>query len=111
MTKGARTLYYDKNLILVTTEGAKNVSVDEQLFDFSYSLEPKKFLGSSAVRTKFAELYKAEQDKEKRRFFSHKTLCHHVRHKGPQPYQLLSLPTLRDNEHEATLSRIVKSYL
>jgi len=59
-------LYYDKNLILVTTEGAESVSVDEQLFDFSYSLEPKKFIGSPAVRTKFAKLYKEEQDKEKK---------------------------------------------
>ena len=29
MTKGAKTLCSDKNLILVTTEGAENISVDE----------------------------------------------------------------------------------
>lgn len=69
MTKGARTLYYDKNLILVTTKWAENVSVDEQLFDFSYSLYPKKFLASPTVRTKFAELYKVEQDREKKKIF------------------------------------------
>jgi len=60
MNRGARTLYTDENLILVTTEGVENISVDEQLFDFRYVLEPKKFLGSPAVRTKFAELYKVE---------------------------------------------------
>jgi len=70
MTKGARTLYSDKNLILVTTEGAGNISVDEQLFDFSYALEPKKFLGSPAVRTKFAELYKVEQDKAQKQILT-----------------------------------------
>ena len=43
MTKGARTLYYDNNLILVTTEGDESVSIDEQLFDFSYALEPRNF--------------------------------------------------------------------
>ena len=69
MTEGARTLYYDNNLILVTTEGAENVSVDEQLFDFSYALEPKKFLDCPAVRAKFVELYKAEQDKKKKQIF------------------------------------------
>jgi len=63
MNKGARSLYSDKNLILVTTEGAENMSVDEQLFGFSYALEPKKFLGSPAVGTKFAELYKTKQEK------------------------------------------------
>jgi len=45
-------------------------SVDEQLFDFSYALEPKKFLGSLAVRTKFAELYKAEQDKTQKKILT-----------------------------------------
>ena len=60
MNKEVRTLYSDKNLILVTTEGAENISVDEQLFDLSYALEPKKFLGSPTVRTKFTELYKTE---------------------------------------------------
>jgi len=69
MTKGARTLYSDKNLILVTTEGAENVSIDEQLFDFSHALEPKKSLGSPAVRTKFAELHKTEQKKAQKHIF------------------------------------------
>ena len=70
MNKGVRTLYTDENLILVTTEGAENISVDEQLFDFSYALEPKKFLDSPAVRTKFAELYKAEQDKAQKQILT-----------------------------------------
>ena len=60
ITKGVRTLYYYKNIILITTERAESVSVDEQLFDLSYALEPKKFLGSPTVRTKFTELYKTE---------------------------------------------------
>jgi len=70
MTKWVKTLYYDNNIILVTTEGAENISVDEQLFDLSYSLEPKKFLGSPAVRTKFAELYKAEPDKAQKQILT-----------------------------------------
>ena len=69
MTKGAITLYSNKNLILITTEEAESVSVDEQLFGFSYTLEPKKFLGSPAVHTKFAKLYKAERDKKKKQIF------------------------------------------
>ena len=70
MTKGARTLYSEDNLILVTTEAAESISVDEQLFEFSYSLEPKKFQGSPAVRTKFTDLYRIEQDKAKRKMLS-----------------------------------------
>jgi len=70
MNKGVRTLYSDENLILVTTEGVENISVDEQLFDFSYALKPKKFLGSPTVRTKFAELYKAEQDKAQKKILT-----------------------------------------
>ena len=69
MNNGARTLYTDENLILITTEGAENISVDEQLFDFSYALESKKFLGSPA-RTKFAELYKVEQDKAQKQILT-----------------------------------------
>ena len=70
MNKGARTPYSDKNLILVTTEGAENISVVEQLFHFSYALELKKFLGSPTVRTKFAKLYKAEQDKAQKKILT-----------------------------------------
>lgn len=66
MTKGARTLYSNDNLILVTTHGAENVSVDGQFFNFSYLLEPKKFPGSTAVGTKFTEVYKVEKEKEEK---------------------------------------------
>ena len=69
MNKWARTLYTNENLILLTTEGAENISVDEQLFDFSHALEPKKSLGSPAVRTKFAELHKTEQKKAQKHIF------------------------------------------
>lgn len=57
MTKGARTLYYDNNIILIITEEAANVSIDDTLSNFSYELEPRNFCGSPAVWTKFAELY------------------------------------------------------
>ena len=70
MNKGGRTLYSDKNLILVTTEGAENISVDEQLFDFRYALKPKKFLGSPTVHTKLAELYKVEQDNAQKKILT-----------------------------------------
>ena len=43
MNKGARTLYYEDNLIVITTEEATHVSIDDNLFDFSYELEPKNF--------------------------------------------------------------------
>ena len=103
MTKGARTLHYDDNLILVTTYGVENISIDEQPFDFSYSLKPKKFLGSTAVRNKFAKLYKLKRTKKKSRFdfpnfvtmwdrmdhnIINSYLCrHHTTKKIKQPYQ------------------------
>ena len=65
MSKRARTLYYENNLILVTTKNAKHVSIDGRLFDFRYELEPKNFRGSLAVRTKFAEPYESEKEKVK----------------------------------------------
>ena len=74
MTTRARTLHYDKNLILVTTEGAESVSIDEQFFDFSYALEPKKFLGNPAVRSKFTELYKAEQELSHKYLLSYRAI-------------------------------------
>ena len=43
MNKVARTLYYENNLILITTEGVEHVSIDGRLFDFSYEMEPKNF--------------------------------------------------------------------
>jgi len=49
MNKGARTLYHDDNLIVITLEGATHISIDENHFDFSYELEPKSFHGSSTV--------------------------------------------------------------
>jgi len=49
MTKGARTLYYDNNIILIITEEAANVSIDDTLSNFSYELEPRNFCGSPAV--------------------------------------------------------------
>ena len=79
MTKGVRTLYSDENLILVTTKGAENISVDEQFFDFSYALEPKKFLRDPTVPTKFAELYKTGQDKTQKQIFLPKSSCEDTR--------------------------------
>lgn len=38
MSKGVRTLYYENNLIFITTEGVEHVSIDDRLFDFSYEL-------------------------------------------------------------------------
>jgi len=57
MSKAARTLYYENNLILITTEEATHVSIDNNLFDFSYDLELKNFRGNQAVWAKFVKLY------------------------------------------------------
>ena len=57
MSKGARTLYYENNSILITTKGAEHVSIHDNLFDFSYEMEPKNFYGSAAIQAKFVELY------------------------------------------------------
>ena len=65
MSKGIRTLYYENNLILITTEGAEHVSIDDKLFDFSYEHEHKNLHGSPIVRTKFAELYQSEKERAK----------------------------------------------
>jgi len=43
MRKGLRTLYYENNLILITTEEVAHVSIGDSVFDFSYDLEPKNF--------------------------------------------------------------------
>jgi len=56
MNKEATTLYDEDNFIVFTTEGAAHVSIDDNLFDFSYELEPNYFHGSLAMWTKFAEL-------------------------------------------------------
>jgi len=60
-SKGARTLYYENILILITIEGVEHVSINDRLFDFSYERQRKNFRGSSAMRTKFAELYQSEK--------------------------------------------------
>jgi len=65
MSKGVRTLYHENNLMLITTEGAKHVSIDDIFFDFSYELEPKNIRGSRAVRMKFARLHQLEKQKAK----------------------------------------------
>ena len=43
MSKEVGTLYYENNLILITTEGAKHVPIDDRIFEFSCELEPKNF--------------------------------------------------------------------
>jgi len=48
MNNEARTLYYEDNIILITTEGVAHVSIDDDLFDFSYELEPKNIHGCLA---------------------------------------------------------------
>ena len=65
MSNGAGTLYYENNFILITTEGIAHVSIDDNLLDFSYDLEPKNFDGSPIVQAKFTELYQAEKEKAK----------------------------------------------
>jgi len=65
MNKGARTQYYQENLIIITTERAAYVSIDDNLFDFSYELESKNFCGSLTIGIKYAELYQAEKGKAK----------------------------------------------
>ena len=59
MSKGARRLYNENNVILITTEGAAHISTDGNLFNFNNELEPKHFRGSLPFQTKFAELYQA----------------------------------------------------
>ena len=39
MRKNA-TLYYDNNVIFITIEGSAHVSIDDNLSDFSYEVEP-----------------------------------------------------------------------
>lgn len=63
MSKGARTLYYENNFILITVEGPEYVSIDDNLFDFSYELELKNFHGIPSIWAKFAELYQSEKEK------------------------------------------------
>jgi len=63
MSKGAGKLYFENNLILITTKGVEHVSIDDRLFDFSYELESKNFREGPVVQTKFAELYQSEEKK------------------------------------------------
>jgi len=63
MSKGARTLYYENNSILITTKGAEHVSIDDNPFEFSYEAKPKNFSGSPAIRAKFAELIRKRKVK------------------------------------------------
>lgn len=65
MSKGAKTLYYENNLILITTEAPKHVYINVNLFDFSYELEPNNFYGSPALQAKFVELHQSEKEKVK----------------------------------------------
>ena len=44
MSKEAKTLYYENNLILITTKGAEHVSINDNLFNFSYELDSKEKL-------------------------------------------------------------------
>jgi len=65
MSKRAITLYYENNIILITIEEAAHVSIDDNLFDFSYELSSKNFRESPAMRKKFAELYQVEKERSK----------------------------------------------
>jgi len=56
MSKRAKILYYENNLILITTEAPEHGYINVNLFDFSCELKPKNFCGSPAIHAKFAEL-------------------------------------------------------
>jgi len=43
MNKGARTLYSDENLILVTSEGAENISIDQHFLILAMYWSPRNF--------------------------------------------------------------------
>ena len=50
--------------IIVTKEGMTEGSNNDDLVKFLYQLEPDKFQGSTAVKNKFAELVKKDEEKQ-----------------------------------------------
>ena len=57
---GLECLLRGVDYIIITKEGMQKGNYDDELLTFLLQLEPKNFQESTAIRRKFAELYKKE---------------------------------------------------